>query len=371
MAQNALRYRRQILALKQFFAGRQSTVLLLDDRTSPGEDLQLQSIAHGVVRLEQRTTEYGAERRRLTVCKMRGISFRGGFHDLRIHTGGIEVYPRLIAAEHHNDFADKQAPCGIDALDKLLGGGLTIGSTTLFMGPAGIGKSTVALQFAVAAASRGERAALFIFDEIIGILRARARNIGMPLDKHLESGMITIQQIDPAELSPGEFTSLVRRAVDGTDRSGKPARAILIDSLNGYHHSMPEQSFLGAHLHELFTYLNQRGVITLVTITQSGMIGAQMQTPVDTTYLADNVVLFRYFEAEGVVRRAISAVKKRSGEHEHTIREMNITSEGIEIGRPLTEFQGVLSGVPTYVGSVHNLMANQPPVLPVRMDHVS
>jgi circadian clock protein KaiC len=368
MAQNALRYRRQILALKQFFAGRQSTVLLLDDRTAPGEDLQLQSIAHGVILLQQRTTEYGAERRHLTICKMRGVSFRGGFHDLRIRTGGLEVHPRLIPAEHQNSFPNAEVPCGIAELDKLLGGGIPLGSSTLFMGPAGIGKSTIALQFAIAAAARGERAALFVFDETIGILRARARNIGMPLDAHLESGMITIQQIDPAELSPGEFTTLVRYAVDGRDGNKNRARAIMIDSLNGYQHSMPDEHFLGAHLHELFTYLNQHGLITLVTVTQSGMIGSQMQTPVDTTYLADNVVLFRYFENEGRVRRAVSVVKKRSGQHEHTIRELNITSHGIEIGNPLTDFHGVLTGVPTYVGNLNNLIA-QAKTMPARMDH--
>jgi circadian clock protein KaiC len=369
MAQNPLRYRRQILALKQFFSGRQSTVLLLDDRTGPGEDSQLQSIAHGVILLEQETSQYGAERRRLTVCKMRGISFRGGVHDLRIRTGGIEVYPRLVAAEHHEDFTDADVPSGIEQLDRLLGGGLPLGSSTLFLGPAGIGKSTLALQFALAAAARGERAALFIFDETIGILRARARKMGMPLDKHLKAGTLTVQQIDPAELSPGEFATLVRDAVDGKDNNGKPARAILIDSLNGYQHSMPEEHFLGAQVHELFTYLNQRGVITLVTVTQSGMIGSSMHSPIDTTYLADNVVLFRYFESQGHVRRAVSAVKKRSGAHEHTIRELRMTSAGIEIGSPLTDFHGVLTGVPTYVGSATDLMSKNSDAPASRTDH--
>jgi circadian clock protein KaiC len=356
LAQNALRYRRQILALKQFFAGRQTTVLLLDDRTAPGEDLQLQSIAHGVIRLEQRATDYGAERRELTVCKMRGVAFRGGLHDFVIRRGGLDVFPRLVAAEHHQEFPDKDMPSGVPALDTLLGGGLPPGSSTLFIGPAGVGKSTAALQFALAAAGQGERSALFIFDETIGTLRARARKMSMPLDTHLKSSLVTVQQVDPAELSPGEFIAIVRRAVDGADDNGRPAKVIMIDSLNGYLHSMSEDRFLSAQLHELFTYLSQRGVSTLVTVTQSGMIGAGMRTPIDTTYLADNVILFRYFEAAGHVRRAISVAKKRSGAHELVIREMRMTSKGIEIGLPLEQFQGILSGTPTFLGTDSDLL---------------
>jgi circadian clock protein KaiC len=361
LAQNALRYRRQILALKQFFAGRRSTVLLLDDRTGPGEDLQLQSIAHGVIRLETLATEYGAERRRLTVCKMRGVSFRGGLHDLVIRKGGLDVFPRLVASEHHEDFPQSEMPSGLPALDRLIGGGLAPGSSTLFIGPAGVGKSSAALQFAIAAAGRGQRAAVFTFDETLATLRARCRTLGMPLEQHLKSGMITVQQVDPAELSPGEFVSVIRRAVDGQDPGGRPAKVVMIDSLNGYMHSMPEGNHLSAQLHELFTYLNQRGVNTLVTVTQSGMVGAGMRSPIDTTYLADNVVLFRYFEARGQIRRAISVVKKRSGPHELTIREMRMSAKGIEIGEPLTEFQGVLSGTPTYVGATGDLMHEQRP----------
>ena len=293
LAQNPLRYRRQILALKQFFATRHSTVLLLDDRTAPGEDLQLQSIAHGVVRLDQTATEFGAERRRLTVCKMRGVAFRGGLHDFVIRTGGLDVFPRLVAAEHSGPIPAADVPSGLPSLDKLLGGGLPPGSSTLFIGPAGIGKSTVALQFAVAAAARGERAALYIFDETVGTLRARARKLGMALEGHLDAGLVSVQQVDPAELSPGEFVAVIRRAVDGTDGNGRRAKVVLIDSLNGYLHSMPEEKHLSAQLHELFTYLNQRAVSTLVTVTQSGMVGSQMRTPIDTTYLADNVILFR------------------------------------------------------------------------------
>ena len=350
LAQNPLRYRRQILALKQFFSGRQSTVLLLDDRTSAGEDLHLQSIAHGVVCLEQRPAEYGAERRQVRVSKMRGVNFRSGFHDFVIRKGGLDVFPRLVAAEHHKEFNGQYVQSGLESLDRLLGGGLMPGTSTLLLGPAGCGKSTVALQFAIAAAGRGERAALYIFDETVGTLKTRARSLGMPIDRFIEAGLITIQQIDAAELSPGEFADIVRRAAEGRDDHGRPAKVILVDSLNGYMNSMAEERQLTAQLHELFTYLSQRGVATLVTIAQSGMVGMAMRTPVDTTYLADNVLMFRYFESFGQVRRAISAVKKRSGAHELTIRELSMGPKGIQIGEPLVDFQGVLSGVPTFHG---------------------
>lgn len=357
MAQNALRYRRQILALKQSFAGRQSTVLLLDDRTGPGEDLQLQSIVHGVIRLEQTETGYGADRRRLNVRKMRGIAFRGGLHDFVIRRGGLDVFPRLVAAEHHESFLEGDVPSGVAALDRLLGGGLPPGSSTLFIGPAGVGKSTAALQFAVAAADRGQRAALYIFDETVATVRTRCRKLGMPLDPHLKSGLLTIQQVDPAELSPGEFVSIIRRAVNGTDQGGREAKVVLIDSLNGYLHSMQEEKQLSAQLHELFTYLSQQGVSTMVTLTQSGMFGS-MQSPVDTTYLADNVILFRYFEARGHVRRSIAVMKKRSGAHELTIREMRMGPGGLEVGEPLDQFQGILTGVPSFVGASADLLAH-------------
>jgi circadian clock protein KaiC len=350
LAQNPLRYRRQILALKQYFSGRQSTVLLLDDRTSDGEDLHLQSIAHGVICLEQRPTDYGADRRQLRVSKLRGVPFRSGYHDMVIRTGGLDVFPRLVAAEHHKEFTGRVVGSGLPSLDSLLGGGLPPGSSTLLLGPAGCGKSTVALQFALAAAERGDRAALFIFDETIGMLKTRARSIGMPIDRHLESGLITVQQVDAVELSPGEFADAVRRAAEGRDGHGRPAKVLLIDSLNGYFNSMAEERQLTAQLHELFTYLSQLGVSTLVTVAQSGMVGTNMRTPIDTTYLADNVLIFRYFESFGQVRRAVSVVKKRSGAHELTIRELSMTAEGVRIGPPLEEFQGILSGIPTFHG---------------------
>jgi circadian clock protein KaiC len=259
------------------------------------------------------------------------------------------VFPRLVASEHHEEFADDELASGVKGVDELLGGGLPLGSSTLYVGPSGVGKSTVAMQFAIAAARRGERSAVFIFDETVGIVRARARKLGMELDRYLDSGLITVRQVDPAELSPGEFAAAVRRAVEGSDESGKPARLVMIDSLNGYLHSMPEEKMLGAQLHELFTYLNQKGVCTMATLAQAGMVGSSMRAPVDTTYLADNVILFRYFEDRGHVRRAISVLKKRSGRHELTIREMWFNERGIELSGPLEQFQGILQGTPTLV----------------------
>ena len=349
IAQNGLRYRRQVLALKQFFAGRACTVLMLDDRTGGPEDDHLQSIAHGVVMLEQTANQYGAERRRLRVSKMRGVSFRGGFHDFEIRRGGLDVYPRLIAAEHVVEFVDRDMPSGNGPLDELLCGGLPQGTSTLLLGPAGTGKSTVATQFAMAAVKRGDRAALFLFDENVGTFRSRSRKLGFAVDKALADGLMTVQQIDPAELSSGEFVALVRRAAEGTDQSTNPARMVVIDSLNGYLNAMPEEKYLTAQLHELLSYLAQRGAATIMTVTQSGMVG-NMVSPVDTTYLADNVILFRFFEAGGSVRRAISVMKKRTGPHELTIRELTIDTEGIVVGAPFTDFQGILTGVPTYVG---------------------
>jgi circadian clock protein KaiC len=355
IAQSGLRYRRQVLALKQFFSGRQCTVLMLDDKTGSAEDDHLQSIAHGVVSLEQAANQFGAERRRLRVCKMRGVDFRGGYHDFTIRRGGLDVYPRLIAAEHLSEFAEEELPSGNSQLDVLLGGGLPAGTSTLLMGPAGSGKSTVATQFAFAAAARGQRSAMFVFDENIGTFRSRSRKLGIPVEDAMQKELITVQQIDPAELSSGEFATVVRRAAEGTDRYGVRAKVIIIDSLNGYLNAMPEEKFLTAQLHELLAYLGQQNVATLMTVTQSGMVGT-MTSPVDTTYLADNVLLFRYFEAAGRVRRAISVVKKRNGYHERTIRELDMDKNGLIIGEPLSEFQGILTGVPTYIGKDRGLL---------------
>ncbi|MEJ0099542.1 MAG: ATPase domain-containing protein [Pseudomonadota bacterium] len=349
IAQNGLRYRRQVLALKQYLAGHQCTVLLLDDQTGGEEDGHLQSIANGVVVLDQLANQYGAERRRLRVSKMRGVAFRGGYHDFAIRRGGLDVFPRLVAAEHVVEFDDKEIPSGNAELDLLLGGGLPSGTSTLLLGPAGTGKSTVSTQFAMAAAARGDRTALFAFDENIGTFRSRSRKLGMDMDKALATGLVSLQQVDPAELSSGEFAAVVRRAAMGTDADGRPAKLIIIDSLNGYLNAMPEEKFLTAQLHELLSFLAQRGTVTILTVTQSGMVG-NMVSPVDTTYLADNVILLRFFEAAGTVRRAISVVKKRNGPHERSIRELDMDSTGLLIGPPLANFHGILTGVPTYVG---------------------
>lgn len=349
VAQNSLRYRRQILALKQYFAGRDSTVLMLDDRTGGPEDDQLESIAHGVVLLEQLVNNFSAERRRLRVAKLRGVAYRGGYHDFVIRMGGLDVFPRLVAAEHHAEFEDLSLTSGNAQLDRLLCGGIPMGTSTLLLGPAGTGKSIVATHFAVSAAQRGLRAAMFIFDENLGTFRARSRKIGLNVDALLNDQLVTAQQIDPAELSPGEFASHVRRAVEGTDAAGVPAKLIVVDSLNGYLNAMPEEKYLTAQLHEMLAYLGQLGVATILTVTQSGMIGSTASL-IDTTYLADNVILFRYFEARGQVHRAISVVKKRSGEHETTIRQLKIQSNGLQVGEPLADFQGILTGVPTFVG---------------------
>ncbi|MEK6336894.1 MAG: ATPase domain-containing protein [Acidobacteriota bacterium] len=352
LARDPLRFRRQILALKQYFAGQQSTVLLLDDKVYDGQDLQVQSIAHGVVSLEHLAIEYGAERRRLRIKKLRGARFRGGYHDFNIETGGVNVFPRLVAAEHHNKFVKESVPSEIKELDLLLGGGLDRGTATLILGPTGSGKSTLAAQFAAAGAARGEPAAAFIFDELKESFIARSADIGLEMRQFVENGVLTIQQVDPAELSPGEFAHRVRQSVDADG-----ARLVIIDSLNGYLNAMPDERFLSIQLHELLAYLNQQGVVTIVVTAQHGFLGINMITPVEVSYLADTVLMLRYFEAEGAVRRAISVVKKRTGPHENTIREMKITETGIQIGSVLREFRGVLTGVPVYAGRKDSLSA--------------
>jgi circadian clock protein KaiC len=334
MAREPLRFRRQILALKQYFSGRQSTVLLLDDKVYDGQDLQVQSIAHGVVSLEQLAVEYGAERRRLRVTKLRGSRFRGGYHDFCILTGGLAVFPRLVAAEHRRSFTKETMQSGIKGLDQLIGGGLDRGSSTLIIGPAGSGKSSLGSQFADAAARAGIHTAVFIFDELRETFIGRAAGIGIDIESHLSKELLTIQQVDPAELSPGQFTHAVRQAVD-RDQAG----LVIIDSLNGYLNAMPDERFLTMQMHELLTYLNQQGVVTLMIMAQHGFLGA-MATPVDVSYLADAVVMIRYFEAKGAIHRALSVVKKRTGSHESTIREFHLTPRGIVVGEPLTNFRG-------------------------------
>jgi circadian clock protein KaiC len=350
LAQNSLRYRRQVLALKHFFSKRRCTVVLLDDLTSKDTDLQLHSIAHGVVLLEQLAIDYGSQRRRLSVVKMRGIEFRGGYHDFNIVRGGMEIFPRLVAAEHHAQFVGEFKPSGNPELDKLLGGGLEKGTNALLIGSAGVGKSSLAITYAIAAAERGEHAVYYAFDEGRGTLEARAKTLGLALQPALKSGRLRIQQVDPAELSPGEFAANVRRSVE-VDR----AALVVIDSLNGYLNAMPDGRFLILQMHELLSYLGQQGVLSILVLAQHGLVGP-MDTPLDISYLSDAVVMLRYFEYAGEVRRALSVVKKRSGNHEHTIREFKLTPQGIEVGPPLKNFSGVFSGTPRYTGDSKPLL---------------
>lgn len=344
LAQSSLRYRRQILALKHYFSKHNATVLMLDDLTSDVTDKTVHSVAHGVLRLEELSPHYGAERRRLRVLKYRGQRFRGGYHDFVIDTGGVRVFPRLVSLEHKTEFTRNLVPTDSAELNALLAGGIDAGTSTLILGPAGTGKSLLTLTLVVSCIARGEKAAMFVFDEELGLLIERAKGLGIDLKSFMDSGSLTLEQVDAAELSPGEFAHRVRAAVEA-----RGIRTVVIDSLNGYRAAMPEEGSLVLHMHELLQYLNRLGANTFLTVAQHGLVG-EMQAPVDITYLADTVVLLRYFEAAGHVRRAISIVKKRSGAHENTIREYRIDSDGITIGEPLTHFQGVLRGVPTMIG---------------------
>jgi circadian clock protein KaiC len=344
LAQTSLRYRRQILALKQLFLGRTCTVVMLDDRTAEGPDMQLHSIAHGVISLESMTPAYGPTRRELQVRKFRGSNFVSGRHDFQIGRGGLIIYPRLVAAEHTAAFPRDVLQSGVRMLDMLLGGGIDRGTSTLLVGPPGSGKSTIAVQFAKAAADRGAHAALFMFDETKAALQARCEGIGVSLKEGGGAGEVLLRQIDPAEISPGHFISMVRNCVEEND-----ARVIVIDSLNGYLNSMPQDQFLTAQLHELLTYLNNRGVATFMVVAQSGLMGTAMSSPVEASYLADTVIVLRYFEHQGSVRKAISALKKRTGGHEAAIREIWFDQSGIHLSEPLLNLRGILTGVPVEI----------------------
>jgi len=344
LAQNSLRYRRQILALKQFFVGRACTVVLLDDRTAEGPDMQLHSIAHGVFSLEFKSPPYGQLRRELQIIKYRGSDFASGFHDFVIRTGGIRVFPRLVASDHLTAFTREMIPSGVRSLDSLLGGGIERGTSTLLMGPPGCGKSTIAMQYAVAAAERGGHAVAFAFDETKAALLARSTGLGLRIVEGTGAGQVMIRQIDPVEISPGEFAHVVRASVEEHD-----ARVVVIDSLNGYLNAMPHSNYLTAQLHELLSYLNNRGVATFIVVAQSGMMGSNMTSPVDASYLADSVVMLRYFEHGGRIKKAISVLKKRTGAHEESIREMWFDQAGIHLSEPLLGLRGVLTGVPVDV----------------------
>lgn len=345
LAQNPLRYRRQILTFKQRFSHLRCTVLLLDDRSAIGPDVQVQSIVHGMLSLFVMPLKFGINRRYLSVTKLRGARFIEGNHDYTIKRGGLVLFPRLVAAEYSVNFEEETYSSGNAALDALVGGGLDAGTSNLLTGPAGSGKSTVASLFINAAALRGQKAIHFAFDENVHTLLKRASAMGLAFDEHIKSGMLRVQQIDPAEIAPGE---LANKIVECVESHG--IRLIVLDSLNGYVNAMPQEDYINLHLHELLSYLNQRGVVTIMTLAQQGLVGP-MGVPVDVSYLADTVILTRYFEASGSVRKAISIIKKRSGAHESTIRELRMTSSGVEIGEALNDFQGVLTGVPRFVGS--------------------
>jgi len=351
LAQEQQRYRRQALALKQYFEGKPCTVLLLDDRTSQTMERQLHSVVHGVITLDRLPREYGRNRRRLEITKLRGSPFVEGYHDFVIETGGLNVFPRLIAAEHPGKFDRDAVSSNVAEMDKLLGGGLDRGSSTLFIGPAGAGKTTLACKYACAAVERGERVAFFSFDEALNTLFARASGLGMPLKKYRDEGRIIVHQVDPAELSPGEFAARVRQCVEEDH-----VTMIVIDSLNGYLSAMPEEQFLTLQMHELLSYLSQQGVVTLLVLAQHGIVGV-VQGPVDLSYLADTIVLLRFFEAFGEVRRALSVVKRRSGNHERTVRELQIGGpDAIRVGAVLHDFRGVLTGTPEYTGHEQPLL---------------
>lgn len=341
------------MALKHFFTKRHSTVILLDDQTSEIDDLQLHSISHGVVLLEQLAMDYGAERRRLRVIKMRGVQFRGGYHDFSIRKGGLQIYPRLVAAEHHSPSLGEPASSGNTALDAMLGGGLERGTNALLVGAAGVGKSSLALSYAVAACQRGEQVAFFIFDENVSTLLTRGRALGLDIEPWIDKGLLHLQQIDPAELSPGEFTAVVRHHVETNS-----AQFVVLDSLNGYLHAMPDGRFLILQMHELLSYLGQKGVVTILVLAQHGLVGT-MDTPIDISYLSDAVIMQRYFEHAGIVRKALSVVKKRSGRHENTVREYSLSAAGLQLGPPLNNFNGILSGSPEYTGDGAQLLKDE------------
>ena len=347
IANDPLRYRRQLLGLRRFFDEREMTVLLLDFQ-SDDADRQLESLCHGLVVLEQRAPEYGGQRRRVRVTKLRESTFRDGYHDFDIHTGGLDVYPRLVAAEHDRGTTFVAAPVssGVPEIDQMLGGGIDRGTSTLVLGPAGSGKSTLAAQYAKAAVERGEKTAFFIFDEVPNTLIVRGEGMGMGLADHVAAGRMLIRQVDPAELTPGRFAHLVRRAVEDDGVS-----LIVIDSVNGYQSAMPEEHHLAAHLHELLAYLNQKRVLTILVMTQSGLVGANVHSPIDLSYLADSVVLLRYFEAHAEIKQAISVLKRRTGPHERTIRELRLDARGVRVGEPLRDFHGIMGGSIVYGGA--------------------
>ncbi|KLA95259.1 ATPase domain-containing protein [Xanthomonas hortorum] len=360
LAQDPLRYRRQVLALKQFFSPRNITVFLVDDLTGENgqRDAHLHSLCHGVISLERMTLDFGAARRRMQVQKLRGVDFVAGYHDLTITTGGMRIYPRLIASDHHVPFIGDAVSSGVERIDALLYGGPLRGTSTLLTGPAGSGKTNIALQYVAAACERGEHCCILEFDERTGTLLTRAESLGMDLRKHLDSGLLELHQMDPAELTPGEFAWAVRGSVEE-----RQCRVLVIDSLNGYLSSMPQEKQLMLQMHELLSYLNQSGVTTFLVNPQHGLVGTMSTGNLNISYLADTVVLFRFFEAQGRIRKALSVIKNRSGAHEDSIRELRIGSGGIHLSEPLEKFHGVLTGTPQFVG-------DDAPLLDRPLDHL-
>lgn len=343
LAQSPLRYRREVLNLKQSFSGKRSTVLLLDDLKSEPNDMQLQSLTHGVISLQQLSPDYGGDRRRLRIIKLRGATHIGGYHDFAIRRGGLEVFPRLVASDHHVAYERVAVPSGVGPLDAMLGGGLTRGTSTLIVGPAGSGKSVISSLYATAAARRGERAVILVFDELRRTTIERGDALGMNMSEHIDAGLLVVQQVDPAELSPGELAHILREQVEAHG-----ATFLVVDSLNGYMQAMPAEKYLYVQLHELLTYFGQRGVTTVILMAQHGLMGGH--GPVEVSYIADTILMTRYFEAAGHVRKALSVIKKRTGNHEDTIRELSIGAHGVTVGEPLVKFRGVLTTAPEYQG---------------------
>jgi circadian clock protein KaiC len=356
LAREPLRFRRQILAIKHFFAGRESTVLLLDDKSTVERDLQLHSLAHGVIELEHVALEYGSERRRLQVIKIRGAQFRGGYHDFRITTGGLEVYPRILHDVPRTDVSDQTLSSGSERVDALLGGGLTCGTSMLITGAAGTGKSVLSTQYALAEIQRGKKTLFYLFDERLSTFRLRSTELHMNVTENIDNGQLLVRQVEPTDLSPGEFASQVVNAVEN-----EGIGLVIIDSINGYLQSMPEERLLAIQIHELLSFLSNNGVTCIMTLVQHGIFGNPVDEAVEVSYLADTVVLMRYFEVSGSVRQAISVVKRRSGDHERTIREFRVRPGGLQVGEPLRDFHGVLTGIPNYVGSAQPLMQDTAP----------
>lgn len=353
LSETSLRYRRQMLMIKEFFVGRGATVLFLDDLTSnDGDDGQVQSVVHGVLLLEKFRAAYGVERRQFHIVKLRGVNFKGGTHDYVIEKGGLKIFPRLVAADHESSFERKTFSSGVQALDQVLGGGLDSGTGNLIIGPAGSGKSTICIRFAISACERGEKVALYTFEESLSNLVVRAKALDLDIEKHVKSSKLILRKVDPAELTPGQFASILRDSA--TEQN---VEMVIIDSLNGYIHAMPEQQFLMLQLHELLSFLGSRGVVTIMVLAQAGLMGA-MQTPLDLTYLADSVIITRYFEAFGSVKKAISVIKKRTGAHEESLRELRIGKGGVIVGNVLNQFSGIFTGVPRFTGSEYEMLAN-------------